>query len=1171
MENICKEKRAGDRDYHFSRILESLDSRKPGISIRGLKGSSPSYLLHWLIKRSDKNFLVVMPDLKKAEEFRDDLNFFLGTEKKSREIFLFPPWEIPPFEPLSPHPEIIRKRLTALHKLLEHQNPFIVIASIEALMQRVMPRNDLTNSTICLKAGEEVEVENLMKKMVEGGYARVNLVMDKGEFSVRGNIFDVFSPLEENPTRIEFMGDNIESMRQFDLLTQRSFSDLSQVIIMPANEIILNRRTIGNAADKVKEWAAETGISPKKRDEFLEKINQSIYFPGIEFFLPSFYPEPETLFHYLPANTATFFHNRQEIEKKIEKMAIEKKDRYHLSLEQGKFFPPFSALYLLREEFDSWINNFFGLWLQELSVYCPDTEGAGFSTSSNEDIRRELLNFRSSKGILLPLAKKITKWQEEGNRIVCVSHTIDQAKRLRELFAGYDLRAEIISGSHRRQKMKSDGRFPVLIMVGDLSRGFRFPLIGLIVVAEEEIFGERKKRRRDSKFKGQTSSSLFGDFKDDDYVVHVDHGVGVYLGLKRIDVRGDENDYLLLEYLDGDRLYVPVDKMNLVQKYTGLDGSIPRIDRLGGNSWQKKKQKTQESVTKMALELLKIYASRETLKGFAFSPENSYFRELEASFEYEETPDQLAAIKDVMGDMESSKPMDRLICGDVGYGKTEVALRASFKAVMDGKQVAILVPTTVLAQQHFQNFTRRFRQYPVNTEMLSRFYTLGKQKEILKKVAEGKIDIIVGTHRLLQKDVNFKDLGLLIVDEEQRFGVSHKEKLKKLKKLVDILVLTATPIPRTLYMSLMGMRDLSIINTPPEDRLAIITYIIKFDEEVIKEAILRELRRRGQIFFVHNRVESIHTMAGYLKKIVPGIRLGIAHGQMSEKLLEKAMIAFLNKEIDLLLCTTIIESGLDFPSANTIVINRADRMGLAQIYQLRGRVGRSKERAYAYLLIPDDKTLTKDAENRLQAISEFSELGSGFQLATRDLEIRGAGNLLGASQSGQIAAVGFDLYSQLMEKAIAELKGQKVAPRIEPEIKLNIPAKIPDGYISDINQRLLLYRRIASLASNHAILDIREELVDRYGEIPPPLENLLEVVRGKNLLKKFLITSLEYNNREIALAFHPEASTSLEKIFALIESDASRFSFSPDLKLRIAFGKKKSWRDVLSEVRNILH
>jgi len=650
----------------------------------------------------------------------------------------------------------------------------------------------------------------------------------------------------------------------------------------------------------------------------------------------------------------------------------------------------------------------------------------------------------------------------------------------------------------------------------------------------------------------------------------VDYGIGQYQGLHSLEVGGGRNDYLLIAYQDGDRLYVPVYRLNLVQKYRGVEGQSPNLNKLGGKIWLQIKEKVKKSVQAHAKELLRVYAARQALQGFSFSSRDQYYREFEARFEYEETRDQAYAIEDVLEDMGSSRPMDRLICGDVGYGKTEVILRASFKAVMDNKQVAVLVPTTILSYQHYQTFTHRFRDFPVNVAMISRFQTPRQQKIIVHQLKEGKIDIVIGTHRLLQKDIGFKDLGLVIIDEEHRFGVKHKEKFKNLRNLVDILALTATPIPRTLQLSLLGIRDLSTINSPPENRLAVNTYITHFDGKIIREAIIREFMRNGQVFFVQNRVEKIETMAHYLKNLIPEASLAIAHGQMPEKELEEAMRSFHQKQINLLLCTSIIESGLDFPHANTIIVNQADRLGLAQLYQLRGRVGRSNHQAYAYFLIPREPYLTEKAKKRLKVISEFSGLSSGFRLANFDLELRGGGNILGLSQAGHMAQVGIELYYQLIEKAVKEIKAEKILPDVDPEISLQIPAYIPEEYIPDIHQRLRVYKKLAGGIEETGISDVKNELRDRFGPLPSVVKNLLVVSSLKPVLRKYLITNLDFNGKEIILVFHPDAEESLGKIFSLIQSREGRLKFTPDYKLHIPFPDHKDWKAVVEEVKKIL-
>ncbi|MFQ5585661.1 MAG: transcription-repair coupling factor, partial [Thermodesulfobacteriota bacterium] len=687
------------------------------------------------------------------------------------------------------------------------------------------------------------------------------------------------------------------------------------------------------------------------------------------------------------------------------------------------------------------------------------------------------------------------------------------------------------------------------IIIGELRSGFRAHDLSLAIVTEDEIFGERVKRRPPPSRRLEAFLTQLQDLDSGDYVVHSDHGIGIYRGLKRLHLEEIENDFLVLEYQGGDRLYLPAQRLNLISKYHGFEGKTPPVDRLGGSGWSKTKGKVKRAVEEMARELLELYAARNVVEGFSFSRPDSIFAEFEASFEYEETEDQQRAIGEVLDDMQRGRPMDRLVCGDVGYGKTEVAMRAAFKAVLDGKQVAILVPTTVLAQQHYHTFTKRFAPYPVQIDMLSRFRSSGEQKESVEKLKRGDTDIIIGTHRLLQRDVVFKNLGLVVVDEEHRFGVRHKERLKQIRKHVDVLTLTATPIPRTLHMSFAGIRDLSIINTPPEERLAIKTIVTRFDEATVRDAVMRELLRGGQVFFVHNRVSGIDGIAERLRAIVPEARIAVAHGQMKSRELEKVMDTFVNKGYDILLSTSIIESGLDIPSANTIIINRANMFGLADIYQLRGRVGRSRHRAYAYLLVPPDMALTGDARKRLEVLRELSGLGAGFRIATHDLEIRGAGELLGSAQSGQIGMVGFEMYNQLLEEAVRELRGEKVEQQPEPEIHLSIPAYLPEGYIPDTKQRLNLYKRMATVTDDSEIDDLRVEVRDRFGTIPPLVDNLFKIVSLKLLLKRGGIAELLQRGREIHLRCGEDTGVDTCTLMDLMKSEPQRITVTPDSRL----------------------
>ncbi len=1159
-----------DKNAGFSPLLSQLiqplkrGMRKIGIS--GLKGSAPSFILSLLRQELGKTFLIITPTLRKAEECYSELLFFLGGEEH---IFLYPPREELPFETASRHPEVNSRRVEVLHHLMRGSSPVTIVLPITALIPKVVPQTILERYSRRVSVGEEVERDELARTLVKSGYLKVGLVEDRGDYSIRGGIMDVFPPGHETPLRIEFYGDVIESVRQFDVLSQRSFGELADMWLMPVRETILEEDTIHQVTERIRERSKQMMLPSHKTEEFVDLLNQFHISAETERLLPYLYPSLDTMFDYLPKDSLIFLHDFDEIQSEQDYFLMKAEERCEKCVKQEQFVPSIPHCYLSSEQISARLESFQAIYLDEVGLSLPGEGTVSFKTFSNEDIRKELINFTSTQAMLSPLVERMRTWQEEGSNVLFICHSLSEAQKLIQLLEEYSVPSKLLSGECFNAQSFLPYAETVKIQVAGFNRGFRFPLLRLIAITEEEIFGEKRRRSAVPKVKSGFFISDFSDLKMGDSVVHTDHGVGIYRGLQRLEIREECGDYLLIEYLGNDKLYLPVDRIKLVQKYVGTEGSIPKVDRLGGAAWKKTKKKIKTSIRAMAKELLDIYASRKLLKGFSFSSIDHYYREFEATFPYEETPDQLVAIEDVMKNMDEAKPMDRLICGDVGYGKTEVALRSSFRAAMDGKQVAILVPTTVLAQQHYQTFCERLEPYPIEVEMLSRFRNRTEQKRILKRLEDGQIDIIIGTHRLIQKDVHFKDLGLVVVDEEQRFGVAHKERFKKMRKLVDVLTLTATPIPRTLYLSLIEARDMSVISTPPEDRLAIKTSINRFDAEVVREAIVRELRRGGQVFFVHDRVRSIPAMARYLSELVPEAKLAIAHGQMSEKQLEKAMLSFIKKEVNLLLSTTIIESGLDFPSANTIVINRADKLGLAQLYQLRGRVGRSKYRAYCYLLVPGESVLSKEAKERLQAIFEFSELGSSFRLATRDLEIRGAGNILGSSQSGHIAAIGLDLYTQLMEETVKELKGEEVPPAIDTEINLSIPAFIPEDYIGDVNQRLVIYKRLASCMDDREVEEVKEELTDRYGILPPVVDDLMEIITFKNFLRQFLVSSIDYNGREIILTFHPQARGSLEKILSLIESDPKRFRLSPELKLRIGF-KARDGKEIMGEVKKLL-
>jgi transcription-repair coupling factor (superfamily II helicase) len=788
---------------------------------------------------------------------------------------------------------------------------------------------------------------------------------------------------------------------------------------------------------------------------------------------------------------------------------------------------------------------------------------------------------------MAPLARTLREWLDTGQRVAIACHQQPQAERLKDLLAPYKIPCFISEAGFRdaiipppQPSPAGAGSFTpppsggrpgggLLILLGDLSRGFRLPHSRLVLIAEEELFGKRVRRRTVSEMRKKQLLASMAELKPGDYMVHIDHGIGLYRGLQHISVGSVGGDFLLLEYAGSDKLFLPVDRLGLVQRYVGPEGSHPALDKLGGVSWEKSKGKARKNIEELAGELLEIYARRQLSEGFSFSPPDEMYREFEASFAWEETPDQLSAIQDVLADMQHSKPMDRLICGDVGYGKTEVALRGAFKSALDGKQVGILVPTTILAQQHYETFHERLKDYPVTVEVLSRFRTPKEQKAILERLKKGDIDIIIGTHRLLQKDVAFKDLGLMIIDEEQRFGVKDKERLKSFRAVVDVMTLTATPIPRTLYMSMMGIRDLSIIDTPPVDRLAVKTVVSRFSEELIREAVLRELRRGGQVFFVHNRVQTIGKRAELLAALVPEAKIAVGHGQMGEHELEKVMLGFMHGETNLLLCTTIIESGLDIPNANTLIVDHADKFGLSQLYQLRGRVGRSTQRGYAYLLIPGEAAISSDARERLRVLQEISELGAGFRIATHDMEIRGAGDMLGNRQSGTVTEIGFELYNQMLEETIARMRGEENIEMVEPEINLKVPAFLPEAYVKDAGQRLVIYKKLTQAENEDDVLDVQNEVIDRFGKYPLATSYLFEIMKLRVMLKKLVVRQIDFDGRAVIIAFHPRTPAPPDTIIGMMRSEPKKYQFTPDYKL-VCTLKDTSFEAILEMAKSVL-
>ncbi|MGB9628159.1 MAG: transcription-repair coupling factor [Thermodesulfobacteriota bacterium] len=1122
-----------DSDLIHSWIDSEAWKKGTRIGFTGLATSSKAYLLsHWM-ERGKGPSLIIVPHLRRGELFLDDFLFF--KRRKEHLCLLFPQWETLPYDEIPAHPKILRERINCLFSLLKGED-VLVISTIKALMQKVLPPPQLKNSVLSLSMGKEVDRDLLIQYLHDNGYSRVSVVEEVGEVSIRGGIIDLYTPLYEDPLRFEFIGDQLESIRRFEIESQRSLpqSQMSQAILLPASDLLKD--------------FSNTSLA--------------------------------SLFDYLNEDRVIFIEDGEVVEREAELFYRLITERYEKVKVKKRAVPPPESIYLSVEEVSQALRQFRTIFLEEgpiAPVQCQTF--FFFGMESNEDLKSEMKTAlssvppRSEESPFSIILKRIQDWQAKGFWIMIVSHTRAQADRLKDLLSHYGVKVNLGGKAGFQVPIESSPK-EIQLLYGPLSKGFKNFKEGWIIITEEEVFGERRRlnekrdRARPPEIKGAVLSSR-SELRENDFVVHLDYGVGIYKGLRHLKIGGVSNDYLLLQYHEGDKLYVPVDRLNLIQRYIGGDGRPPRLDKLGSRSWERAKKRAKAAVSEMIKELIDLYAQRQVFQGTSFSPLDQFYKEFEATFEYEETPDQARAIQEVMEDMGAPKPMDRLICGDVGYGKTEVAIRAAYRAVMDGKQVAILVPTTILAQQHLQTFRNRFRAYPVVIEMLSRFKSPREQKEIIQGLKEGRVDIVIGTHRLLQKDVGFRDLGLVVIDEEHRFGVIHKEKLKQLRRLVDVITLTATPIPRTLQMAISGIRDLSLIQTAPENRLSIRTFVVRYDDQLIREAIQRELARGGQVFFVHHRVQNIHAMANHLKRLVPEASLAIAHGQMNEKELEKVMFRFVRGDYNLLVCTNIIESGLDIPSVNTILINHAEQFGLADLYQLRGRVGRGSHQAYAYLLVPSELSLSPDAIKRFRAIQELSELGSGFKLALHDLEIRGAGNLLGPSQSGHISSIGLELYTQMMEKAIRELKGEEVLEEITPEIHFHLPAFIPESYVTDTEERLSLYRRLSLSRSEEEVEMMREELLDRFGKLPIEVIHLLEVIKVKLILTRLRIKKLEETPSQLVLTFDQTTPVSPQRVVHLINQGKGRYRLTPDSKLVIE-GWPNLKKDPFGETRKLL-
>ena len=1124
-------------------LRAALSQDRARACLIGLHGSTPACALALLAQAqpqtSDRahGWIVLTATDESAERLSNDLRFFhelMGLPPDT--VAWFPEWETLPYEATAPHVGLIARRMTTLHRL-RTAPPSFLVTSVAAAMHRLMPLKTFEQAILRFGTGGNCEREPLTTGLLRLGYRRVSVVEIPGEFSIRGGIVDIFSTAYADPLRVEFLGDTIESIRLFDSSTQTSIKKLNEGWVLPAREY----------------------IRPVEAPDALTPIP-----PDAEWRAPDLYHQMDTLLDYLAAAPHVVLDQPKVLQDTCAAAWERIDDGYlrHADRDAARPYPSPERLFLTWDEIQKRADAWPMLALEPLTA--PDDSWTPTVTFSGQTPASVGLGIRGTPFTqTLGLLERL----REEHRVVLVARSRGQVDRLLALLREHDLPADEWTAS--AWSRRGAGKLPFYVLHGDLSAGFLSGDVRLALLTEEELFAKGARHKPQPKSKTATFLSSLEDLNVGDYVVHVQHGIAKYRGLKRLSVQDFESDFLILEFAGGDTLYVPLDRLHQVQRYSGAEGHVPRLDRLGGTSWAKTTARVKKDIEEMAQELIDLYANRELVKRNAYGAPTTLYHEFEAAFEYEETPDQLKAIEDIVRDMESTKPMDRLVCGDVGYGKTEVAMRAAFKTVEHGRQVAVLVPTTLLAHQHYDNFAERFAPFPTRVALLSRFQSPKESKAIVKDVAAGLIDVVIGTHRLLQKDVSFRDLGLVIIDEEQWFGVKHKERLKQLRTQVDVLTLTATPIPRTLQMAMSSVRDLSIIDTPPAGRLAIKTEIIRSSDKTVRDAILRELGRGGQVYFVHNRVETMERIGAWLHQLVPEARMVMAHGQMDAKPLEAVMLKFVKHEADVLIASAIIQSGLDVPNANTIIVNRADMFGLAQLYQLRGRVGRGGEQAYAYFLIPDEGALTGDAQKRLMAIQQFTELGSGFRIAAADLEIRGAGNLLGRQQSGHIAAIGLDLYMQMVEQAVQRLKGHLVEEEPDPTLQLPVSAFIPEQFVVDPHQRLSLYKRLTACGQVGELALLHGEIQDRYGLPPEPVERLFEVMHLRIHAKRLKLASIEVHQQSVTVTWRPNAAVPEVAVQRMMDRLKKRLRFLSPLAFRIQM-PHDDWVSIFSELNTTL-
>ena len=1144
----------------YNKLKLDIERKVSPIGTYGIIDESIGHIIYALKEHTKKQILVITYNEVKSKKIYEDIKN-IGNNN----VVLLPKRELVFYEVDAFSYERNNERIGIVSKLMEGED-LLIVTSIEAILHKLMSKDIFKSYSKNISLGDEIDLDNLINLLINGGYERVNMVEGVGQFSIRGGIIDFFPPYSSNPIRIELFDEEVDSIRTFEITNQRSLDIMDHTLISPVKETLILEdyreniienldKDLNRALSKIKISGIEKENLENKFNKYKESLAEKLFVSNREMIIPYIPKENlSSIIEYLKEDALIYMDEPKRIEESIKFM----EENFRLKLtdlyEVGEILPSHSNV--LYDYTDV---------LKEIKEKICITNSAllsgtnSFNPKSIHDF--SIKSTHSYHNKMEILKEDINHFKYRGYKVIILSGTEERGKRLQHTLVNMDIESSFLMDKNTEIKSSQ-----VFITPGSIGGGFEYPLLKFIVISDKEIFGAGKKKSRKVKNKG-TKQVNFSDLNVGDYVVHENHGIGRYEGVEQLNIQGIKKDYMTIRYRGEDKLYVPIDQMHLIQKYIGSDSIKPKVNKLSSAEWARTKEKARKAVEDMAHDLLELYAKREAYRGFEFSKDGNWQREFEDLFPYEETDGQLRSILEIKKDMEKPKPMDRLLCGDVGYGKTEVALRAAFKAVMDSKQVAILVPTTILAQQHYNTIVERFSGFPIKVDVLSRFRTKSQQKLAIDNIRNGVIDIVVGTHRLLSKDVSFHDLGLLIIDEEQRFGVKHKESLKKFKETIDVLTLTATPIPRTLHMSLSGIRDMSVIEDPPEERYPIQTYVVEFNEQMIRDAILKEIGRGGQVYFLYNRVDTIDKITSILRKLVPEATFAIGHGQMSERELEKVMVSFLENEVDVLVCTTIIETGLDIPNVNTIIIHDADKMGLSQLYQLRGRVGRSNRIAYGYFTYETNKVLSEVAEKRLRAIKEFTEFGSGFKIAMRDLEIRGAGNLLGVEQHGQIEAIGYDLYVKFLSEAIRKLKGEEVEESIDTTVDIKVDGYIKERYIEDEEQKIEVYKKIASISNIDDYRELLDELIDRFGDLPKEVENLMDISYIRYLGSKNNIKSITQINKEIRLEFSDTDKISVELLHYLSTEYGKRLSFN--LSQEPSFNYKiKS--NVLDELKSLI-